>query len=1125
MATVVLTPNNKLVKIIGNDKSSGQPINYSLDDMTFEMDGTLTKFTVNNKSFIFIYDSMYHSVDKDKSRNGFCLKSEYSDYNNHGYLIGGTLINELLNENNWFDDHFELAEKGDIFNIEKVETSPDNFQKYYTRKRYSFEISDFDIDFYDSKQYPLNTNAEDLSVDRLNEPDGLFFQKNFKNKIGQLNISESAKIILYKGIIKICFQMYWVVQDILEILAIKNLQGIIDFINSGSSDIIETIKNSNLTTIDKTIAYLLLDFGYRDIENTLELAPILENDQFYGGLYQPFENYLNALSNVHRNLYLKNEEELFGVDSDPSTWSPELLEEQSKKRMKYIKDILPASAISLIFQFEEVKDIFDDYIKRNFMGQHQEGIALKIIYSLYLNPKEGEKFLDYLLEMSDNIHTNFEKLYHLFDDEVGKSSLGMFSGIYDFFAQEKPNRRNFVFAIFKIWENSKYNFYYQGDGELNGDGINLQSYFFTPEGKEFFTIDDDLRSRLVFEFDAFQTNTWENYEGIQGDKLVQNINYTYYANKNLFGKLIKIEKITTYDYYIISNLGSTYDTPSKDGRDTYKFNVHLYQPMFILGYTGDLELQPIISEYPYIPAFLFYYYQDFDKLKDIHAGISFAVDVVFEVGLFFLTGGASTFSKIRYLKYFTEIGNAIRTGSTTANTALIIKGIEGVTDSMAVTSSVCGSYYNFMANTANTETAAKQYEETSQMFFTLTLYAAGASMITRYAAGRFAQKALEKPNFGTLPEDVQNFVNEIAGIDNAALNIFRSNRLANKPNIAAAFDNWQPSIKRQFFEDFGNLSEIDLVKLDVEDALNNWKKLLDNNITDRVIINVTTSTKKTNNILRYYTEPALRNILEALDFNKRWKFLNNFTNVDQITFNRIKTYPECMDVFWGHTPSAQKLLGENAELWLKYFEARMPLKNKQYSELSGLFEKEIGESTVVDGIKYVTDGDYDVEDIRDAIAIANRTDDVQIISEKLAIPYEILSLAKKHYYIDEQFIFVNDQFKIGRFERTFFDNQEWLDIINKSVNELGNEQILMFKRLIVHEYVEAKLMDKGVNFRSYIDSENYEIFDFGAHDISPRINDSKYVDMKRTMAPPYVDIENLTNLDQIVNWYINFYKL
>lgn len=65
----------------------------------------------------------------------------------------------------------------------------------------------------------------------------------------------------------------------------------------------------------------------------------------------------------------------------------------------------------------------------------------------------------------------------------------------------------------------------------------------------------------------------------------------------------------------------------------------------------------------------------------------------------------------------------------------------------------------------------------------------------------------------------------------------------------------------------------------------------------------------------------------------------------------LKEYPESIDVFFKHTPEARQLLGQNSGIWMKYFKARSLLKNKQYSELANLFGKEIGESSIADGIK------------------------------------------------------------------------------------------------------------------------------------------------------------------------------
>ncbi|MEG0983962.1 hypothetical protein [Algoriella sp.] len=154
----------------------------------------------------------------------------------------------------------------------------------------------------------------------------------------------------------------------------------------------------------------------------------------------------------------------------------------------------------------------------------------------------------------------------------------------------------------------------------------------------------------------------------------------------------------------------------------------------------------------------------------------------------------------------------------------------------------------------------------------------------------------------------------------------------------------------------------------------------------------------------------MRAILEPLDSRKKWKFLDSFANVDEPTFLRIKDYPECIEVYFKYTPDAQKLLSENAEIWMKYFEAKSLLKNKQYKDLEDLFDLQIEDSEIVNGIRYAVDGSPDLVALKDAIKIANRNDDVGIISKKLNISEKIIYVAKKHYYIDEHIIAIQDYF-------------------------------------------------------------------------------------------------------------------
>ncbi len=90
---------------------------------------------------------------------------------------------------------------------------------------------------------------------------------------------------------------------------------------------------------------------------------------------------------------------------------------------------------------------------------------------------------------------------------------------------------------------------------------------------------------------------------------------------------------------------------------------------------------------------------------------------------------------------------------------------------------------------------------------------------------------------------------------------------------------------------------------------------------------------------------------------------------------------------------------------------------------------------------------------------------------------------------------------------------------------LTDDEILAFKYFISHEYVEIKLMEKGLSYRSLNKFNEVSPFEFGAHDIAPLIDNGRYADLKRFTNPPSLILNNYENLDQIINWYINFYKL
>ncbi|NJO00946.1 MAG: hypothetical protein HC880_03955 [Bacteroidia bacterium] len=128
-------------------------------------------------------------------------------------------------------------------------------------------------------------------------------------------------------------------------------------------------------------------------------------------------------------------------------------------------------------------------------------------------------------------------------------------------------------------------------------------------------------------------------------------------------------------------------------------------------------------------------------------------------------------------------------------------------------------------------------------------------------------------------------------------------------------------------------------------------------------------------------------------------------------------------------------------------------------------------------------------------------------------------------------------FEVGRFERDSYDVALWKGAENGFergvyyIDDLGDKATIPkdratkdFNALIAHEYIELKLMEKGVSFRSMGKPDLYEPYDFGAHDLAPRLRDGGYVDLKLKSGVP-IPNPTLSNLDQIVNTYIKLLNL
>lgn len=898
MSLAYLTPKGQIIKAIGRDTLSLQNATYDISNIKLDADGQLEEFSINNSeitdlenSYIYV-DNTHYLIDEHRKngKTGYLKKKYFIDLKNNS---GGTyyIINNPDTINDvWFDGHFEFAKVGDIFYIEKVIFNT-TLDKYYQYLKQSFIIKkDNTVDFSNYLTYPTNNDPNEespdynkkeiLEVNRLILSNGNFFEEgnffetNIK-KIRQSTLSPDAKKVLYKRITLICFAIYWIRKDILDIVAIKPISEIENAVKNGTLFSQNAQQQYIFSEVDRVIGQLLIDWGYKDYISTKELVPIPNNDNFYGGYNEVFSNYQSALDSFYHNLRVKDEAGLF-PDND------------SDSRLKVLKDILPSSSWSLLpFSFR--RNIIDSYIAENSLKGENETQCLRIIHSFYLVPTEGEEFLDYLLGKRDGSVTNFERLFRLFNDKT----ISQVSPVVGFFANEKTNRRNFVYAIYEIWKRTKYDFrYIPPNTTPTNDGVNPNAFFLTNAGKNYYKPDDDRKYFTTLEFSI--TDSSPQFPGNSpGMGTKEIIGVDFYVDDQLQREVVHITKVITHNFFSVNQngdyIGGMIGDPNTV-QDKEQMYLHLYQPINLVDYKPEEDLKDFLPQDPLIPAFVYYYCNEYDRIKDINAAWSLGIDITIEVVFFFISGGASAIKDLRYLHYVTDIGKAFRVQTAAEEAVLILRAAEVGGEVFTLTSSMCWSAAQYIETASNDPQTKETAKKVGRVFFFLTMLGAGATIYARKQATRAAREVLADAHYNSLPQKVKDVVTHLTGAEDVAINSFRTDKLTSKPTIAAAYDNWLPSIKRKFFEDFKNLNEIGLVKLNSNSAfLDNWKILLDKNIGDRVIIDFVTDFKRVNAIQKYYDVTEFKIFLENMTYAKRVKFLDKYPNIDPIAFEAMKT--------------------------------------------------------------------------------------------------------------------------------------------------------------------------------------------------------------------------------------------
>jgi hypothetical protein len=934
MKKAALLVNNTVIRLIGEK--------YEITSPEYTYSGHLSSFNIINERYAYTDSWMVNETEI----KGYCKQDIIKKYTNN--LIKTDVFTR---KENWFDDSFEPAKVGDIFEIEKVDfydvNGQPDFVNYYNKISYSFRIQKFNIRFDRSSNYPqpfnVHNNVNDpaysvrayINRNHNNSITGRIYKKNFGDKVNGL-ISAGVPLetieVMAEYMIYICFRIYWILEEkLLDVIAIEDLT----YINSAASDKYYFFVNNpndpgntynTLTPVDKIIAELLKDWWvvHNVVPNPLlegrDLFPVLDIDLL--------QKHATSVSNFYRFLHLKDENKLFLYDVDgnplnqhgiPLTTVPaDRKAKDSDRRIIAIIDLLPSIAFSLfppadrlkilekVLEYSEIKE---DRPQVFYIGPGSslledssifiEDDIIKLVNSFESTYDEANMLMNFLLETKkydgEKEITKFERLYSLIDD---KHLDNIF--VIGWFVDEENNRARLILSLFNIWEKSKYYFYSIPPGiPLAENGTNPQNPFLYDAAWSSYYAKYDDQGKIISGSEPILEFTIDELG--EGYKLETK----YKVAEDLQKQDVEVRKFTQKTHAYI---------PTGGGPDSYFNNgsfygyYHLYQTITLIGYKVDEDLVTTVPkmDMSFIPAFLFYYVEEFDRLKNIDAAISFVFEVIVEVGLFFATAGASAATSLRHLRHLTKLrhirivnGTFELAGIAAGDAMLVWRVAEGSAEIVAMTSSIVASYLNYLG----TVTDNPFYRRLSYFFIAFTLASAGGAIFSNRRVVKLADEVLDNiPPGHVLPTEIRDILMQVRGKRLAILEEF-ANRLQNLPLaqanlIYSRYANLTPELRNIFLADFSKLTDINSWnRLNNATVLDNWVLLAQKNIAERQIIDFVTNQNLVDTIVKFYDQPLLRELLEKLDTVKKISFLDNFKQINPSDFNRFVNKPELIN-YW-----------------------------------------------------------------------------------------------------------------------------------------------------------------------------------------------------------------------------------
>ncbi|WP_158728095.1 MULTISPECIES: hypothetical protein [unclassified Flavobacterium] len=885
----------------------GRPVRTLLyDNPLFDIDGFLVEFTKGGNPpevYRYLQQSDFKIEDRKKSNlEGYYNESIYLKYIQKVDPVPSI---DLLTKYNFEKD---LATEREDITVSTVDFN-EPFNYFYNNKEFTFKI-ELAIDNKGIRNY-LKPIIEDLKLidykintgttvgvvtlnNQSNNPGGYFYKKNFGDFVNAWTISDIQKSRFKKIMSLIIFKIRRINEKIIPIIA-NNTHFFDKEMQVADGIIAYNDPIYGLTDLEKLLFDLKRGWGYYYAPLDPTAFPLKENfDAVFNSLstYDDYFKYYTGLVNFYNTCYrTKN-----------------LATYRSDEKLRYLLQILPSSALGILpypLIIAAIKGLM-----KSVLDQDLQRFMVRLVLSV--TTVHANEFLDFLLEKEDGNRTNFQHIY----DSLTDARLERYT-IVNWFVNEQTNRKYYAFAIYELWKVSRYNNEYNAPAT----GVNTNWYFYTHPS--------EINKKSFHEL-KFTSNTSVTSNG---GLFTSKTKYSSQTND----KNIVIKEIYTEASIVSTPVGFS---PGPNREIVKEIGIyHLFQPISFSGFESNLDL--LIPQKAIVPAFLFHFIEEYDRLVDFDAKISLAINLTLDVLLLYFTGGASILRDLRYLQYTTDVGVAM-TGPTTAmNVVEVWRGLEAGSQVFTLTAGSLAQINHYLITTENNAEKKKILEGTQKVFICLIFIGAGASIVTRMKAVREAENVLGlidalPPGVASgLTADAISLLKTLKGQKAVSLTLF-GNRL-NTLDLAGVTNTIAPKYqlltdaqKLLFWKDFSHIDDINDIALwrklnsgmGSTGALDgsyvkNWLDLTEKGIAlEARTLDFITNQKRVNAIIKFYDEPALKNVLQPLSYVTRLKFVDYFGDISSDLFNKFIQKPEKITEFINVDGAKRLFLKSNKHFWL-----------------------------------------------------------------------------------------------------------------------------------------------------------------------------------------------------------------